>query len=34
MTLLRLPKKPGYLLFIQHHIGIPDERWKPYLFMS
>ena len=34
MTLLRKPKKPGYLFFIQHLIGIPDERWKPYLFMS
>lgn len=34
MSLLRIPRKPGYLLFIQHHIGIPDERWKPYLFMT
>ncbi len=34
MVLLRQPRKPGYLFFIQHLIGIPDERWKPYLFMS
>jgi len=34
MPLLRKPKKPGYLFFIQHLIGVPDERWKPYLFMS
>ncbi|MFO7891926.1 MAG: HNH endonuclease [bacterium] len=34
MPLLRKPKKPGYLFFIQHFIGVPDERWKPYLFMS
>lgn len=34
MPLSRKPKKPGYLFFIQHLIGVPDERWKPYLFMS
>jgi len=34
MILLRNPRKPGYLFFIQHLIGIPDERWKPYLFMT
>ncbi len=34
MRLSRKPRKPGYLFFIQHLIGIPDERWKPYLFMS
>lgn len=34
MQLLRRPRKPGYLFFIQTLVHIPDERWKPYLFMS
>ena len=34
MQLLRKPRKPGYLFFIQNFVHIPDERWKPYLFMS
>jgi 5-methylcytosine-specific restriction endonuclease McrA len=34
MMLLRRPRKPGYLFFIQTLVRIPDERWKPYLFMS
>jgi 5-methylcytosine-specific restriction endonuclease McrA len=34
MLLRRKPRKPGYLFFIQHLVGIPDERWKPYLFMT
>jgi 5-methylcytosine-specific restriction endonuclease McrA len=34
MYLTRKPRKPGYLFFIQNLVGIPDERWKPYLFMG
>lgn len=34
MKLLRQPRKPGYLYFIQHLVGVPDDRWKPYLFMT
>lgn len=34
MPLFKEPRKPGYLFFIQHLVGIPDERWKPYLFIS
>jgi 5-methylcytosine-specific restriction endonuclease McrA len=34
MSLVRKPRKPGYLFFMQHLVRIPDERWKPYLFMS
>ena len=34
MLLKRKPRKPGYLFFIQHLVGIPDDRWKPYLFLS
>ncbi|MCK5149073.1 HNH endonuclease, partial [bacterium] len=33
MKLLREPKKPGYLYFIQHLAKHADVRWKPYLFM-
>jgi len=34
MSLKGKPRKPGYLFFIQHLVGIPDVRWKPYLFLS
>jgi 5-methylcytosine-specific restriction endonuclease McrA len=34
MLLQRKPRRPGYLFFIQNLVGIPDERWKPYLFMD
>jgi 5-methylcytosine-specific restriction endonuclease McrA len=34
MTLIRKPRKPGHLFFMQSAAHIPDDRWKPYLFMS
>ena len=34
MKLIRHPRKPNNLFFIQHFIGIRDDRWKPYLFMN
>ena len=34
MKLMKQPKKPGYLFFIQHLVGFSDDRWKPYLFMG
>ena len=34
MVLLKKPRKPGYLFFIQHLTGVCDDRWKPYLFME
>jgi len=34
MKLLQQPKRPSYLFFIQHLIGISEESWKPYLFMN
>ncbi|MDZ7269213.1 MAG: HNH endonuclease [candidate division KSB1 bacterium] len=34
MPMLRKPQRPNQLYFIQHFIGIGDERWKPYLFMN
>jgi 5-methylcytosine-specific restriction endonuclease McrA len=34
MTLIKKPKKPNHLLFIQRFIGVSDDNWKPYLFME
>ncbi|HDQ44270.1 MAG TPA: HNH endonuclease [bacterium] len=33
LSLLSHPRKPGYLFFVQHLVGIPDERWKQYLYL-
>ncbi|MDZ7316199.1 MAG: HNH endonuclease [candidate division KSB1 bacterium] len=34
MTLLRGPKRPNYLFFMQHFIGMNEQCWKPYLYMN
>ncbi len=34
MTLIKTPKRPHYFSFIQYSIHNPDEKWKPYLFLS
>ncbi len=34
MTLLKRPTRPTNITFIQRHIGIPDHRWRQYLFMD
>lgn len=34
MSLLRKPKNPHYITFIQYHLGLPDQRWRPYLFLG
>lgn len=34
MKLLRQPRKPHRILFIHYFVTIPDQRWKPYLFMG
>jgi len=34
MKLLRKPKRPNHITYIQHFIGVTDDRWKPYLFME
>ena len=34
MRLLKQPRRPSQLHFIQHFVGISDQRWKPYLFMN
>lgn len=34
MELVRVPKKPNHLFFIQNFFGALEDRWKPYLFLS
>lgn len=34
MRLIKTPKKPNHLFFIQYFIGIKDEKWRPYLFLD
>jgi len=34
MPLMKVPRKPSYHFFIHHIVGAPDDRWKPYLFMT
>ena len=34
MTLLRIPKRPTFITFIQRYIGDSNDRWRQYLFMD
>ena len=34
MKLLRKPRRPSHITFIQSFIGISDRRWRPYLFLD
>lgn len=34
MKLLKKPKPPSHIAFIQRQIGMSDNRWRPYLFMD
>jgi 5-methylcytosine-specific restriction endonuclease McrA len=34
MRLVRRPRRPSHITFIQSFIGISDNRWKPYLFLE
>jgi 5-methylcytosine-specific restriction endonuclease McrA len=34
MPLFRKPQRPTHIFFMQHFVGVVDERWKPYLFMN
>ena len=34
LSLLRRPRKPSRLAFIQHFVGINNKKWRPYLFMN
>ncbi len=34
MPLLRKPKRPSHIAFIQRHVSGGEHRWRPYLFMD
>ncbi|MFZ5979099.1 MAG: HNH endonuclease [Candidatus Zixiibacteriota bacterium] len=34
MKLIRQPKRPTFITFIQRYIGDANERWRQYLFMD
>jgi len=34
MPLLKQPKKPHYVQFLQQHIGDPLQTWKPYIYLG
>jgi len=34
MRILKRPKRPNHITFIQHFVGISDHRWKQYLFLE
>lgn len=34
MHLLRSPRRPTHITFIQQFIGISDQRWRQYLFLD
>ena len=34
MSLIRKPRQPSFISFIQYSVNNPDHRWRPYLFMG
>lgn len=34
MRLLKNPRRPHYMAFLQYSIKHPDNRWRPYLFLE
>ena len=34
MPLIKKPRKPNYLFFMQYLIGVSDDSWKPYLYLN
>jgi len=34
MKLLKIPKRPTFITFIQRYIGDSNDRWRQYLFMD
>ena len=34
MKLLRIPKRPTFITFIQRYLGDSNDRWRQYLFMD
>ncbi len=34
LKLVKSPRRPSHLFFIQHHMGVSDDCWKPYIFLN
>ncbi len=34
LKMIRKPRRPNHVTFIRHFVGVPDQRWRPYLFMD
>ncbi len=34
LRLMKAPRRPSHLFFIQHHMGISEDCWKPYIFLN
>ena len=34
LALLRKPRLPTNITFIRHFVGVPDQRWRQYLFLD
>lgn len=34
MPLLSKPRKPNHIMFLKQFVGVPDDNWKPFLFMD
>jgi len=34
LRLIRRPRRPNHITFIQQNVGAQNHRWKPYLFMD
>jgi len=34
MTLIKKPKQPNYLMYLQNHVGSEYKSWKQYLYMN
>jgi 5-methylcytosine-specific restriction endonuclease McrA len=34
MRLIKMPKRPNYFTFVLREFGNPQDKWRPYLFLS
>ena len=34
LRLAKDPRRPSHLFFIQHHMGVSEDCWKPYIFLN
>jgi 5-methylcytosine-specific restriction endonuclease McrA len=34
MKLLRQPRRPDYFSFVYCHTSLPNQKWRPYLFLG